>query len=294
MCACWLYRYCYTRGMDELEISGRRYISTKRAGKDHKYHADYIGQLIRAKKVDGQKVGRSWYVDAESLAEYLGTEAPLSKSKAPVARIVEKAPEPMPAPKKVIEEIETVEFAEEVAPDIAEVAETIDAPQELATEEAHIPIKISEPAAPMFYRSVKDEREARKGLRYIADEGPLLPRVQKSAPPPVMRHSVPAPVQTRISIHTQREEPAAYAKEHIREEARDTTREEKVFAHIAPLTRKAPAKKISKSMFIVRQAGAVLVLGAIIFGVTMLLSSKLLFTQTIDGEGGASVGYSIK
>ena len=61
--------------MDELEISGKRYISTKRAAKEHKYHADYIGQLVRGKKVVGQKVGRSWYVDAESLAEYLDAEA---------------------------------------------------------------------------------------------------------------------------------------------------------------------------------------------------------------------------
>ena len=61
--------------MDELEISGKRYISTRRAAKEHKYHSDYIGQLIRAGKVEGQKVGRSWYVIADSLAEYLGKES---------------------------------------------------------------------------------------------------------------------------------------------------------------------------------------------------------------------------
>ena len=83
--------------MDELEISGKRYISTKRAGKDHKYHADYIGQLIRGKKVDGQKVGRSWYVNADSLATYLGVPAQANKetkkyisTPAPVVRVVEK------------------------------------------------------------------------------------------------------------------------------------------------------------------------------------------------------------
>ncbi|HEV8666722.1 MAG TPA: hypothetical protein VN665_02635 [Candidatus Paceibacterota bacterium] len=62
--------------MDELEISGRRYISAARAAKEYKYHSDYIGQLIRGKKVVGQKVGRAWYVDADSLAEYLGKEVP--------------------------------------------------------------------------------------------------------------------------------------------------------------------------------------------------------------------------
>lgn len=62
--------------MDELEISGRRYISSARAAKEHKYHADYIGQLVRKGSVAGQKVGRAWYVDAGSLSEYLRKEAP--------------------------------------------------------------------------------------------------------------------------------------------------------------------------------------------------------------------------
>src|SRR6185437_7177252 len=81
--------------MDELEISGRRFISTKRAGKEHKYHSDYIGQLIRGKKVVGQKVGRSWYVEADSLSEYLGKEVP---PRGPMPKQVK--PEPVPEPIK--------------------------------------------------------------------------------------------------------------------------------------------------------------------------------------------------
>lgn len=60
--------------MDELEISGKRYISSRRAAKQHGYHSDYIGQLVRAGKVDGQKVGRAWYVDEESLKAYFSKE----------------------------------------------------------------------------------------------------------------------------------------------------------------------------------------------------------------------------
>jgi hypothetical protein len=60
--------------MDELEISGRRYISSKRAAKENRYHVDYIGQLIRGGKILGSKVGRTWYVEEKSLAEYLGKE----------------------------------------------------------------------------------------------------------------------------------------------------------------------------------------------------------------------------
>ena len=60
--------------MDELEISGKRFISSKRAAKENRYHTDYIGQLIRSGKIVGSKVGRTWYVEAESLAAYLGKE----------------------------------------------------------------------------------------------------------------------------------------------------------------------------------------------------------------------------
>ena len=77
--------------MDELEISGKRYISTRLAAKEHKYHADYIGQLIRAKKILGQKVGRSWYVEEKSLAEYFGKEASLREM--PI-EVVAQVPEP--------------------------------------------------------------------------------------------------------------------------------------------------------------------------------------------------------
>jgi hypothetical protein len=58
--------------MDELILSGKRYISTRSAGREHGYHSDYIGQLIRSGKVHGQKVGRAWYVETSSLNAYLG------------------------------------------------------------------------------------------------------------------------------------------------------------------------------------------------------------------------------
>lgn len=77
--------------MDELLIAGLPYISAKRAAQEHRYSPDYIGQLIRAGKLSGQKVGRSWYVSKESLASFLASaSAPAEK--------VPSAPAPLPAP----------------------------------------------------------------------------------------------------------------------------------------------------------------------------------------------------
>jgi len=66
--------------MDELEISGKRYISSKRAARENRYHVDYIGQLIRSGKIIGSKVGRTWYVEVDSLNNYLGQENALNTS----------------------------------------------------------------------------------------------------------------------------------------------------------------------------------------------------------------------
>jgi hypothetical protein len=99
--------------MDELEIDGKKYISSRRAAKQNGYHTDYIGQLIRAGKIVGKKVGRAWYVDEKSLAAYLLSERaggpPLRVTEEPVA-----APAPVPAAS--VEEVARVE--EKVEPEI--------------------------------------------------------------------------------------------------------------------------------------------------------------------------------
>ncbi|MEK7227497.1 MAG: hypothetical protein AAB641_01220 [Patescibacteria group bacterium] len=50
--------------------SGKEYISASRASKKIGYSSDYIGQLCRAKKIPGQLVGRTWYIELAVLLEY--------------------------------------------------------------------------------------------------------------------------------------------------------------------------------------------------------------------------------
>jgi hypothetical protein len=238
--------------MDELEISGKRYISTRRAGKDHNYHADYIGQLIRAKKVEGRKIGRAWYVDANSLATYLGKEAP-----AHPRRVVE---EPL-----VVGEVPEPE--EEVTMPI--VVDTQEEEQEIKEEiKTDIPI----------YRTAREAREA-TGLRYIADEGPLIPQVKKIKKEEyvvAIKRMEPEPIPVRLEnsrpvVHQSVHQPMA----------------------MAPVMKLVPtAQKSTVSVWV--RLGEVLVLGAIVFALAGLLSAHLFFTLTVDGGQSASVGYSIK
>ncbi|MFA5877625.1 MAG: hypothetical protein WC880_04685 [Candidatus Paceibacterota bacterium] len=53
--------------MDELVISGKKYISSKRASELTGYAKDYIGQLARGSKVPATRIGRAWYVDEAAL-----------------------------------------------------------------------------------------------------------------------------------------------------------------------------------------------------------------------------------
>jgi trimeric autotransporter adhesin len=54
----------------DLFFEGKKYISSGRAASDYGYTRDYIGQLIRGKKIDARMVGRSWYVCVDSIQSY--------------------------------------------------------------------------------------------------------------------------------------------------------------------------------------------------------------------------------
>ena len=170
--------------MDELEIDGKKYLSSRRAAKEHKYHIDYIGQLIRAGKVSGKKVGRSWYVEAASLASYLSQEAgnpPVAQPAAP--EIVQPAPAPEPGMAPVAYEMPV---AQPTAP-----APIFLEPQIIEAMPQHVEIKIAAPMPVPHVSAMTYEEEERhvpistpapvaerkqSTVRYIEEDAePMLP-----------------------------------------------------------------------------------------------------------------------
>ena len=61
--------------MQTLNVKGKTYISARRAAEISGYATDYVTQLCRGKKIEGEMVGRSWYVDEESLLNHKKTYA---------------------------------------------------------------------------------------------------------------------------------------------------------------------------------------------------------------------------
>jgi len=56
--------------METVVLDGTQYIKASVAAKRFKYTSDYIGQLCRAKKIDARLVGRTWFVNPDSIIEH--------------------------------------------------------------------------------------------------------------------------------------------------------------------------------------------------------------------------------
>lgn len=207
--------------MDELEISGKRYISTRRAAREHGYHSDYMGQLIRAGKVAGQKVGRAWYIDEGSLTAYFSGEQkpaePVAEKETPVEAPIEvAAPAPVPAsvpvsvPEVVVEEVQAKEDPAPHADDLPK-EEPVAVAQEIkpaeVPEEKVVVKKIEEPEE--IFSEVQSTRVPIRapismetgGLRYMVDDSPSLPTVTRTAQVQVQRHVV-APTSATGVAHS--------------------------------------------------------------------------------------------
>jgi len=55
---------------NEVDFNGKTYISSKRASEMTGYTNDYIGQLARAGKIKAKMIGRTWFVETDSILKH--------------------------------------------------------------------------------------------------------------------------------------------------------------------------------------------------------------------------------
>ena len=65
------------------EIFEKNLISTKDAGELSGYSSDYLARLARSGKIDGKRIGHSWFLDKESLTSFLDQQE--------IARLITRA-----------------------------------------------------------------------------------------------------------------------------------------------------------------------------------------------------------
>src|SRR3989344_246387 len=176
--------------MDELQISGKRFISSRRIARDNGYTSDYIGQLIRGGKVTGQKVGRAWYVDAVSFSSYLDKEGAPANTAATEETFVKEnlqVQEPV-TEESIVEETVSeppapVEKASEPPAPTPAPVEKIPEPVVVMQKEEppvhHVPLHIQKKEEPVEQPSEAiEEKNAAGGLRYYAEESPSLREIR--------------------------------------------------------------------------------------------------------------------
>lgn len=56
--------------MEVLTLNGQKYVKASKAARDLGYASDYVGQLCRKGTVDAHLVGRTWYVNPETLGAH--------------------------------------------------------------------------------------------------------------------------------------------------------------------------------------------------------------------------------
>ncbi|HVV39414.1 MAG TPA: hypothetical protein VHD31_03805 [Candidatus Paceibacterota bacterium] len=289
--------------MDELEISGKRYISTRLAAKEHKYNADYIGQMIRAKKILGQKVGRSWYVEEKSLAAYFNKEAPVHVEEAVV---VAKAPEPITQTAEVAERepaVATVARAEAPATSASEellaaAAKILEAAKNVA---APVPEHTSEPIVETSAEENSVEEKDPAPVEIKTEE--VLPEVEQEVP---ARDSIHIPIRvTRPSfVALKNKAGLRYIDDDapaLPEVVKKTNRRSKVAATVtAPaqvqneevvITEYAPTQT---SAGILVPAFSIAVLGVVAFVVVAVSSVMVNSNLLIEAGKAATAWYSLQ
>ena len=68
--------------MQKISFGNKEYVKASQIAKQFRYTQDYVGQLCRNKKVDARLVGRTWYVEPDSVAAYRKTKHSTQKSTA--------------------------------------------------------------------------------------------------------------------------------------------------------------------------------------------------------------------
>jgi len=261
----------YYFDMDELEIDGKKYLSSKRAAREHKYHIDYIGQLIRAGKVHGKKVGRSWYVEESSLKSYLLAEA---GGQATPALKAQPAPMAEPEAPRVMEPVVVASIEEEAA--VAEVPQPVQPENNFASSLHHQPMARPVEERVVHFSSPIVEKKA-STLTYIEESEPMLPVLEGRTRSNADFVAIP---MRKISEPEQEEiESAEY------EEA-----DEEADAMLRPATHAMRSRK----SFAMPRMQVLAAIGLLVLAVAAIGSSLLATSIKVTDGGAASVGLTIK
>lgn len=186
--------------MDELDVGGKKYISSKRASELTGYAKDYVGQLLRAGKVSGTRFGRAWYVEEAEILRHAGKvvvpDVPATASATSVIEskpkvVLQRSAKPALAPHmitpavlpKTWSSIQYIEDTSDLFPSLATTSLRTAPEKQSHTEstaEAEFPVSITRTRVSM-------EKRVASLVDGIRPRSPLLRVAQPSAVKPTSR-----------------------------------------------------------------------------------------------------------
>lgn len=85
--------------METISVNGETYVKASSIARELGYTTDYVGQLCRSGAVEGQIVGRSWYVSEDSLRQHKKSRyrSTAAKSKSLIHKTIAEASHSIPA-----------------------------------------------------------------------------------------------------------------------------------------------------------------------------------------------------
>lgn len=154
--------------MDTVTIKGIEYKKASVVAKKLKYTSDYVGQLCRSKKVKAKLVGRTWYVNLDSILEYKESRYNAENENQPSVKKVEK---------------KTLTKAKNKSSD-DKVKITFGNPQANSRLKVEPPIKantvkIFSPNENYSNREITKLKVKSNGITYENDKADLLPKIIK-------------------------------------------------------------------------------------------------------------------
>jgi len=228
--------------MDVLPIDGKEYVKASKIAREFGYTADYIGQLARANKVDAQLVGRSWYVEIDSLKNHKASRykkidvienepkigygvavhtTKVTKSAKPVAETTKPVPIVVPE-KRFYSRVPTPVGTVAYVPDGTDLIPTVHKP-EVEQKTAKINIRLAD-AQSVSIASEEAERTYTAPKRQkIAFSGDLEVTEIVEADPPV----IPPEQETEKPLVATREKTIAIKRAPVSKKRHQTRRDQK-------------------------------------------------------------------
>lgn len=190
--------------MEEISVRGEKYVKASVLAKNFGYTSDYLGQLCRGEQVKATLVGRSWYINEDSLRKHKQERyrSSSSKSKETLKKMTEEMATQQPAARSAAKNFNYEADESDLLPSLKEKeGNTTDKTVKTTTNTASDSQKLAENVPAYVAVRVLNSSPKKPILRTIPKYTPNKGNLAfKTAPKPAVRPSVPTTRKVSLAL----------------------------------------------------------------------------------------------